>query len=94
MIITEKSFILVQEDTNIFVVDDRLEELLREEMRPILWFRMGMACVVPTEVLKNTLETIDLNKHGFGMTTIQIDWKQTFPFPDGRAATILAGLDY
>lgn len=73
-----------------------LEYLLREEMHPILWFRSGMASVVPVEVLQNALDTIDMLMRIATLENakVKIDWKQTFPFPDGRAATILAGLDY
>lgn len=95
--ITEKSFILVQEDTNQFVIGDHLEELLRKEMRPILWFRIGMACVVPVEVLKNALEYIDMLCVLMKIPELrnaEIDWKQAFPFPDSRAAAILAGLEH
>lgn len=95
MIIIEKSFILVRENACQFVIDRELEVTLREEMRPILWFRMGMACVVPVEVLENALNFLDIKRGTPGGGYIEkINWKQAFPFPDGRAATILAGLDY
>lgn len=96
MTITEKSFILVQEDTNILVVDSYLEELLSGKMQPILWHRMGMFQVVQIEVLMNILDQRDIYVAGGrkGKCDLRIDWKQAFPFPDGRAAAILAGLDY
>lgn len=95
MTITEKSFILVQENTSQFVISTDLEDMLRREMRPILWHKMGLFCVVPVEVLQNTLDNIDIHKKltkepGY----IEINWKQAFPFPDGRAAATLASLEY
>lgn len=93
MTVTEKSFILVQGNTGTFLIDGDLEDSLRRKMQPVLWFRAGLFCVVPVEVLQNVLESIDTirfmeDKHR------TIDWKQAFPFPDGRAATILAGFKY
>ena len=95
MTITEKSFILVEEPCSQFIVGSDLEQLLREEMRPILWFRKGLSCVVPVEVLKNVLETFDFNKkRNFGRDTIQINWKQCWPLTDSRAVAVLSGLEY
>jgi hypothetical protein len=99
--ITEKSFILVQEDTNVFIVDNHLEACIRHEMRPILWYRMGMFQVVPTEILQNMLGNLDdadaiatqLNGQP-PYVDRKIDWKQTFPAVDGRPMQILAGLEY
>jgi len=96
MTITEKSFILVEELTGTLIVDDQLEKLLREEMRPILWFRKGLSCIVPVEVLKNLLVQRDIH-----MTNdyekkpeLKIDWKQTWPAVDCRPLYALSGLEY
>lgn len=97
MNITEKSFILVEEPTGTIIVDAQLEKLLRKEMRPILWFRKGLSCVVPVEVLKNTLNHIDHFKKSYSkppLCTIEIDWKQAWPITDSRAVAVLSGLDY
>jgi len=56
---SEKNFIMVTESSDTIIVDDYLEELLRKEMRPILWFRDGLFCVVPVEILMNIIEAID-----------------------------------
>ena len=78
MIITEKSFILIEEPTGTFVVNTRLEQLLRKEMRPILWFRKGLSCVVPVEVLMNLLNTLDAVPYVKDEQK-QINWKQCWP---------------
>ena len=93
MIVTKKSFILVEGNPNSFLVDGDLEESLRKKMQPVLWHRNGLFCVVPVGVLQNALEYLDMNKHDFAEYSVLIDWKQAFPFPDGRAAAILAGLE-
>lgn len=95
MTITEKSFILVQENACQFVMGTGLEMSLREEMRPILWHRTGMFCVVPVEVLKNALDSISMyRKLRVPQPRIAVDWKQCWPITDGRPITVLAGLDY
>jgi len=100
MTITEKSFILVEELTGTLIVDDQLEKLLREEMRPVLWFRKGLSCVVPVEILKNLL--IQRNIHMLKYITdgykkkpeLKIDWKQAWPAVDCRPLYALSGLEY
>ena len=95
MRVTKKSFILVEEPGSTFTINEYLERLLRKKMQPILWHRNGMFCVVPVEVLQNALDSADIYKKlGMANPSVKIDWKQAFPFPDGRAAAILAGLEY
>lgn len=95
MTITEKSFILIEEPTGRFTLNGYLEELLRKEMQPVLWFRKGLSCVVPVEVLQNALEFIDMCKIFPSIRhTIQINWKQAWPLTDSRAVAVLSGLDY
>lgn len=95
MTITEKSFILVQGNTGMFLVDGDLEDALRREMRPILWHRAGLFCVVPVEVLKNTLDQIDMYKqHPSMMRDVRVDWKQCWLIPDGRPMNALSDLKH
>ncbi len=96
MTITEKSFILVREPTGTITADDLLEALLRSQLRPILWFRKGLSCVVPIEVLENLLDQIDMYVSGGrkGKCELKIDWKQCWPLTDSRAITVLSGLEY
>lgn len=60
MKISERSIILIHEHGDTIIVDDYLEELLREKMRPILWHRNGLYCVIPVEVLMNALNYITM----------------------------------
>lgn len=82
MKITERSFILVTESSGTIIVDSYLEELLRKEMRPILWFRDGLYCVISVGVLMNMLDSIDickkLTKHEFKTV---IAWQQGYQVP-------------
>lgn len=94
MTITEKSFILVEKPTGTIIVDNELEQLLRKEMRPILWFRKGLSCVVPVEILINALDYMDIKLGSTHKSSVTINWKQCWPITDGRPMTVLAGLDY
>jgi len=79
---TERSFILVTESSGTIIIDDYLEELLRKEVRPILWFRDGLYSVVPVEILKNVLDSFDiyrkLTKDNF---SIKLTWNQGYLLP-------------
>ena len=96
MIVTKKSFILVEEPGSTFIVNSYLERLLRKKMQPILWHRNGMFCVVPVAILENVLGHIDMYAKLFKQTgySVTIDWKQTWPITDPRPICTLSGLDY
>ena len=94
MIITERSFILVTESSDTIVVDDQLETYLRQEVRPILWFRDGLFNIVPTATLQNILDGIDNAKKTFNIRSdnIQIAWGQSLEVR-GDVGRLLAQLD-
>ena len=83
MKISERSFIMVTESSGTIIVDDYLEGLLRKEVRPILWCRDGLFCVVPAEILMNVLETIDVFiKAGNSKSYIaRLTWGQGYLLP-------------
>ena len=91
MKISEKNFILVTESGSNIIVDDYLEELLRKEMRPILWFRDGLFSVVPEAVLQNVLDSIDWVKRNAAdeTTNVNIHWSQTFHIDDEAGRSLL-----
>ena len=80
MIITEKSFILIEEPTGTFVVNTRLEQLLSR-------VAAGESLA---ENLLNTLDAVPYVKD----EQKQINWKQCWPIIDGRPMYALSGLDY
>lgn len=85
MTVAERSFIMVDESSDRIMLNDQLENLLRKEMRPILWFRDGLFCVMPKEILKNMLDAI--------MPFEQwIHWSQGEPISH-NAGYFLAGID-
>ena len=93
MKISEKTFILVTESSDTIIVDDQLEELLRKEMRPILWFRDGLFCVVPAAILMNILEQFDMyTTHPSMMRDVRIYWNQRYQISD-EAGRSLSGLE-
>jgi hypothetical protein len=98
MTTAEKNFILVTESSDTIIVDDYLEELLRKEMRPILWFRDGLFCVVPEAILMNALESIDWVKGDATELAINviIHWSQGDRIGDSSSHTMyaLSGLEY
>ena len=78
MKISERSFIMVTESSGTIIVDDYLEGLLRKEVRPILWFRDGLFCVVPAEILMNVLDFPNIYA---GKPRLTVDWSQGFLLP-------------
>lgn len=94
MKITERSFILVTESSERIIIDDYLEEMLRKEMRPILWFRDGLFCVIQSSILENALATIDVMKKGFDTHCYTyVHWSQGEPISH-NAGHSLAQVDY
>ncbi len=93
MIVTKKSFILVEEPGSTFIVNSYLKRLLRKKMQPILWHRNGIFCVVPVAILENVLESLDM-MNGLKVLNLTIDWKQCWPITDPRPICTLSGLDY
>jgi hypothetical protein len=58
MTISERSLILIDESSDRITLNNQLEGMLRKEMRPVLWFRDGLFCIVHREILKNMLDTV------------------------------------
>ena len=88
MKISEKTFILVTESSHTIIVDDYLEELLREKMRPIVWFRDGLFGVVPAAILMNMFEFANIFA---GKPKLTIHWSQAYEISDevGRSLITL-----
>ena len=89
---SEKNFILVTESSGTIIIDDYLEELLRKEMRPILWFRDGLFSVVPIAILMNALESIDWVKRNAvdETTNVNINWSQTYHIDDEAGRSLIS----
>lgn len=93
MTVTQQSFILIDESSDRIILNDQLEEILREKMQPILWFRDGLFCVIKNSVLENALATIDIMKKGFGTHHhIYIHWVQGWNI-DYMGGISLSGLE-
>jgi len=89
---SEKSFILVTEPSGTIIVDNYLEEPLRKEMRPILWYRDGLFSVVPVAILMNALESIDWVKRNAvdETTNVNINWSQTYHIDDEAGRSLIS----
>lgn len=91
----EKSFLLFFQDSSDFIIDSVIERVLRKKMQPILWLRAGLMSVVPVEILKNALDSIDIyikfdSKKEF---KVKISWNQCWPIGDTRPLYALCDLE-
>ena len=86
---SEKSFILVTEPSGTIIVDNYLEELLRKEMRPILWYRDGLFSVVPEAVLMNILDDIGMEMSAMILRG-KVHWSQTYHIDDEAGRSLIS----
>lgn len=82
MKIKERSLIIVTELSEKIIMDDYLEGLLNNNSQAILWFREGLFCIIPQEIIQNALDLIDIYVRSGRKTTppeIFFTWDQGIP---------------
>lgn len=80
--IIEQSLIVVIELSDKIIMDDYLEGLLNNRAHRILWFRKGLFCMIPKEIIQNALDLIDAYVKSSRKTKspiITITWDQGIP---------------
>lgn len=60
MKIIEQLIIIVIELSDKIIMDNYLEGLLADRADQILWFREGLFCIIPQEIIQNALDLIDI----------------------------------
>lgn len=82
MIIKEQPIIIVTELSDRIIMDDYLEGLLADKADQILWFREGLFCVIPQEIIQNALDLIEIYVKSGRKTIppkISFTWDQGIP---------------
>jgi len=60
----------------------RIDTRSRPKSEPILWFRAGLFCIIPIEIIQNAIDNLNMYQRLSGKTLhpiIEIFWDQGIP---------------
>lgn len=77
-----RALFIIKESSEKIIVGDHLEGLLNNKPQRILWFREGLFCIIPREIIQNALDIIDIYVKSERKTTspeVFFTWDQGIP---------------
>lgn len=93
-IIEKRYLIIIKESSEKITIDDHLEALLCfNKLYVFLWFREGLFCIIPEEIISNALDILNLWTKGDLKTMppeIFFTWDQGIPV-DPKVGYVLLG---
>ena len=82
-IIEKRYIIIIKESTEKITVSDQLEALLCfNKLYVFLWFREGLFCIIPEEIISNALDLINIyvkSNRKISSPEIFFTWDQGIP---------------
>lgn len=82
MKIKEQRLLIITELSEKIIIDDYIEGLFAARRYKVLWFREGLFCIIPKEIIQNALDLIDIYVRSGRKSTppkIFFTWDQGIP---------------